>query len=148
MPSSISNGGSTHVRYGHACRPRDLDVACPRCGARAQASKISERNSPPIVGDLSPSWNESDWIVVCTACPYRAADLGYERLPPLFWTTRVGDLEVWAWNRDHLVFLNKFLNGEPTDRDAYGWFGAYVPGVWQRQRARIVKAIRDRLLVA
>jgi hypothetical protein len=148
MSSSIDSGGWTHVRYAHASRPRDIEVACPRCSARARASKVSERNSPPIVGDLSPTWNLSDWTVVCTACPYRAADLGYEGLPPLFWTTTVDDLEVWAWNRDHLVFLSKFLNGEAADHDEYAWFGAYVPGAWQRNRTRILKVIRDRLLAA
>jgi hypothetical protein len=148
MSSSIDNGSWTHVRYAHACRPRDIDVACPRCRARARASKVSELASPSIIGDLSPSWGVSDWTVACTTCPHRAADLAYKDLPDLFWKTTVGDLEVWAWNRDHLVFLTKYLNGDATKDDAYGWFAAYVPGAWHKKRERIAKVIRDKLLAA
>jgi hypothetical protein len=81
-------------------------------------------------------------------CPYRTADRAYEDLPDLFWTTTVGDLEVWAWNRDHLVFLTKYLSGDATKDDTYDWFAAYVPGTWQKKRDRIAKAIRDKLLGA
>lgn len=145
--SAKHGGGLPHVLYGHRCRPRDIEVSCPRCGHLARARKKSEENERHfhLVGDLSPNWFLNDWTIRCTDCVYRAEDVAYDDLPARYWTFDVGDLVVWAWNRDHLVFLSKYLNGEDTTRDPYGWLGAYVHGAWKQDGARIATAIAARL---
>jgi hypothetical protein len=109
------------------------------------AAKVSERNGPTLIGDLSPGWNVAAWTISCLSCAYRAHDLAYDGLPKLFWELAVGDIGVWAWNRDHLVFLAKYLTGDAASDDPYAWLGAYVPGDWQRKGRRIAQAMRDRL---
>lgn len=146
MSRAINNGSSTHVRYGHSCRPRDLDVQCPSCGHRALANKVSERNESTLIGDMSPGWNVADWTISCLSCAYRAHDVAYDHLPKLFWDFTVGDIGVWAWNRDHLAFLAKYLSGDRTSDDPYAWLGTYVPGDWQRIGRRIARVMRDRLV--
>ena len=145
MSRALTNGSKTHVRYGHSSRARDIDVVCPRCGARARAFKASERDCGVVVSDLKGTWEIPDWTVACLSCPHRSQDLTYEKLPPLFWQFTSRSAEVWAWNRDHLVFLAAYLSGEAVDGDAYAWFAPYVPGEWKRQRDSVLQEVFERL---
>ena len=135
------HAGLTHVQYGHSCRPRDIEVRCPRCGALAIARKPSEAGGREIVGDLSPSWALDDWEIVCLGCPFRTAGLAYDVLPTLFWTFEVGRLVVWAWNREHLAFIRRHLIGESTPTERYAWLGTYIPGDWKASAQRVARAI-------
>lgn len=137
--------GPAHVRYGHRCRPRDLEVACPRCGALATAKKASESSEPSLIGDMSPSWSLEDWKVACTACLHRASGLAYDHLPACYWTFDVGRIRVWAWNREHLEFLGRYLRGDSAESEPYAWLGTYVPGEWKLNAPRVVEAIAARL---
>lgn len=143
--TAIDNGGLTHVRYAHACRPRDLDVQCRRCGALALARKPSEVNAPLLIGDLSPSWRLADWYVTCPACAHREENLSFDELPERYWRVEVGGICVWAWNRAHLAFLAEYLDGAASQDHPYAWFGAYIPGEWKRHAGDVVRAIRARL---
>ena len=145
MSRALTNGSKTHVRYGHSSRARDIEVVCPRCGARARAFKASERDCGVVVSDLKGTWEIPDWTVACLSCPHRSQDLTYEKLPPLFWQFTSRSAEVWAWNRDHLVFLAAYLSGEAVDGDAYAWFAPYVPGEWKRQRDSVLQEVFERL---
>lgn len=147
MASAISNGSLTHVRYGHASRPREIDVVCAGCGGCAHASQPTEQRHAIVVSDLSEAWSIPNWRTSCPSCPYRASGLAYEALPELFWRFTVRDAEVWAWNRDHLAFLAAFLGEEDVAGHPYSWFAAYVPGVWKREGEVIARKIRDRLNV-
>ena len=64
--------GMSHVRYGHACRPRVVEVRCPRCGMLATARKPSEVGGPELVGELGPSWSLDDWEITSSGCSFRA----------------------------------------------------------------------------
>lgn len=139
------NGGMTHIRYGHARRPRVVEVRCPRCGGLANARKPSEVGGPELVGDLSPSWSLDDWEVTCSGCTFRAVGLAYDALPSCFWTFGVGRLTVWAWNRDHLAFIRRHLLGKPGDAEPYAWMATYIPGDWQASAQRVARAIERRL---
>ena len=136
MSRSITNGSSTHARYGHRSRPKRLDVKCPRCGYLAKAEKDSEKKSGAIIGDLSPTWEISDWRVTCLSCPHRIDSLAYEDLPELFYSQ--DEFGVWAWNREHLFTLLRYLNGESMQDDPYAWFLAYVPGKWKKQKTQSI----------
>lgn len=140
---SLTSSGLTHVRYGHGCRARDLEVVCPRCSALAKAHKPSEKDESLVVGDLSPSWGLADWVVVCSGCPFRAANLRYRDLPPCYWCFDVGSISVWAWNRDHLVFIRRYLQDQAHRDDPFAWLGAYVPGEWKANADRVCKAIAN-----
>jgi hypothetical protein len=99
-----------------------------------------------LIDDLCPSWRLDDWCVTCTACLYRVPELAFEQLPPEYWRLECGDLSVWAWNRDHLAFIAAFLRADETaDKSPYAWFGAYVPGEWKSDAARVAKAIALKL---
>ena len=136
--------GQAHVRYGHACRPRLLEVACPRCSALAIASKPSEKDAV-LVGDLSPSWRVDDWTLACQTCPYRAGDLSYQALPPRYWSFEVGDMTIWGWNREHLDFVRRCLLQQAQDSDPYAWLGNYIPGDWKAYPLRVANEIAKRL---
>jgi len=141
MTRAIHSGGSTHARYAHRSRARDLDVVCPRCEARAVATQPSAAGSGVVVSDVHPAWRESDWRVTCSRCPHRLEGLGFDALPPLFWQFD----GIWGWNRDHLVFVARLLDGEDVASDPYAWFAAYVPGEWKRDGKRVARAIWDRI---
>ncbi len=140
MLSSINNGGLTHVRYGHACRPKLLEVVCPKCKSMAKAEKESERDYGTIIGDLSPSWNIDDWIISCTQCFHKESGISYDDLPKLFFSG--GELNIWAWNKDHLTFLIKYLSGQSIKGDRYEWLSTYVPGRWKQQKDRTIKIMK------
>jgi hypothetical protein len=144
MASAISNGSLTHVRYGHACRPRLLEVACPRCSCLAIACKPSEKDGT-LIGDLSPSWRLHDWEISCQGCAYRAAALAYQDLPACYWSFDVAGMTVWAWNREHLDFVRRRLLRQTTDSDPYAWLGAYIPGEWKASASRVAAEIAKRL---
>jgi hypothetical protein len=127
---------AVHLRYGHRCRPRDLHVACPRCGSRALAVKPSEHGSGAIVGDLAGTWHLADWSVRCGGCAYRADGLAFEGLPPLYYTFDVGALTVWAWSHAHLEMLGLFLSGRSVAQHPLWWMQTYVPGEWKKKRHR------------
>lgn len=138
--------GDTHVRYGHAHRPREMEVRCPRCGGLARARKASEVDSRLSVMDIgSPGWNLEDWEVACTACPHRAAGLAYEALPDLYWSFEIGESCVWGWNREHLAFVRRCLLGRPEREEPYAWYEAYVPREWKKDAKRIAVHIERRL---
>ena len=143
MPSL--SGGPSHVRYGHRCRPRDLEVRCPRCGDLATARKPSEACEKQLIGDLSPSWTLDDWEVACRKCTFRAGALSYDALPACFWCFDVGRFTVWAWNREHFAFIRRYLLGQADDSGPYAWLGTYVPGEWKANAQLVAKAIEKRL---
>jgi hypothetical protein len=145
--AAISNGGMTHARYAHNCRPRDLELQCPRCGALAIAKKPSEAREPLLIGDLSPGWSLPDWCLTCSACLYRKEGLAFDDLPQPYWHVEVGDIGVWSWNRDHMVFIAEYLDGKASPNHPYAWFGSYIPGTWKRRAADVSRAIIARLNV-
>ncbi len=139
--------GLTHRRYGHSARPSLLHVLCPSCGARADARKASEDPDVVLVGDLSPGWNLADWNVTCQRCPFRLPQLAYADLPPLFYRIDRAGVELWAWNRDHLVFLEAYLSSRDVSDHPLRWLGAYVKGEWKEKgrRGRLAAVIREHL---
>lgn len=139
------NAGLTHVRYGHSCRPREIEVRCPRCGALATAQKVSEVGGPELVGDLSPSWSLDDWEITCSACPFRRSGVSYDALPPRYWCFEVGRVVVWAWNREHLAFIRRYLLDDSNDLERYVWLGTYIPGDWKANARQVATAIEMRL---
>ena len=148
MARAISKGGWTHIRYAHCRRPTRLDVACPRCGGLAHATKTSEVGLSTFTNDCSGTWDKNDWNVVCTSCVYRASHLSYELLPPCYWQVEVGALLVWAWNRDHLSFLARYLNGDDISGDAYAGLATYVPGDWKAAGKRVATTLMATLAQA
>jgi hypothetical protein len=144
MPPNLS-GGPAHVRYGHACRPRLLEVVCPRCSGLATACKPSEANASTLIGDLSPSWGLHDWEVACQSCAYRAEALAYEDLPVRYWSFDVAGKTIWGWNREHLDFVRRSLLGRAHDSDPYAWLRNYIPGDWKADASRVANEIAKRL---
>lgn len=144
MRSSIDSGGLTHVRYAHGSRPTRIDVACPACGELAVSRLQNSEELAAVLGDLHPAWRVGGFDTTCLSCPNRLRSVTLEQLPPLYWRFDVGDLSVWAWNRDHLTFLLRLLSGEECRDNPYAWLETYVPGAWKSKRnaPRVARAIR------
>ena len=138
------NYGRSHVRYGHRCRARDLHVLCPRCGERALAQKNSEREMGVLIGDLSGTWDLSDWRVQCDSCLYRSIDVAYEELPKFYYRVEARGVELWAWNRDHLAMLLMVLEDQSVENHPFGWLATYARREWllKRNRVGLARAIR------
>lgn len=143
--SAKDAGGLTHIRYGHACRPARIDVRCRRCAGRAIATLPGE--TARLIGDMHPRWNPAGpwWTVQCAMCLAREPDVAYRDLPPLFWQASFRHGALWAWNREHLGFLIRYLQGAPADAEPYGWLAAYVPGRWKSAAPEAVQRL-SRLL--
>lgn len=145
---AMASGGATHARYAHVRRPRDLHVVCSACGARALATHPKEAHLGPIVADVASAWNDPGWRWSCERCGARREGLFYRQLPARFYRFEVGELEVWAHNRDHLLFLLALLGGEPPRGHPYAGLSTYVPGRWKRRGRRLAATLRARLAEA
>lgn len=93
------HAGPNHSRYDHRQRPARLDVRCPRCAGLTLATPIPgahpAQQDMRIASDTGPLWNQP-FALRCTACLYRASDVPYERLPPLFHQISVSGRSLWA----------------------------------------------------
>ena len=135
----IDGSGLTHVQYAHSRRPTLLHVTCPSCGDRASAKKPSETEfASGLSGDLSGTWHLDDWIISCPQCAWRAIDRAYDDLPPLFYT----EDGLFAWNYEHLRFLERHLRHDPTDGDRYTSLASYIRGEWLRRRDQSLRTIQ------
>ncbi len=140
----------THLRYDHNARPRELDVACPRCTASCRALKPSERGRPVVVMDMDPTWNKPDWRFGCSECGLSKEGIAYKDLPPLYYQVEVAGVRLWAWNREHLALLAMVLNSESVDGHPYEWFATYAKREWLQgsARAALLRAVRKKLLTS
>ena len=135
--------GHSHARYDHRCRARDLHVRCPRCHGRALATKDSEQGQSVLISELAGTWDVADWQVRCDSCPYRTSGLAFEALPALFYRLAAGGVELWAYNRDHLEMLGRFLEGRDVDHHPYGWLDTYAHKDWltKKNRSALARAV-------
>ena len=136
--SSMSNGSLSHVFYLHTRRPTSIDVACPKCAGMACAKKTSEMESGPLSYDLSGAWHLSDWKVICKCCTFRQGGIAYASLPKVFWESD----GLWAWNEDHLNFLEKRLSGEDTSDSPYDTYSVYIEKEWLLKKTKFLKVIQ------
>ena len=121
-----------HLAYDHRLVPEILDVVCPKCAAEATASR------PDPGGAYS---------VACLRCAYRAKEVPYNALPPLFFRVAARGHVLWAWNRVHLQFLRDYLNAPHLTEAKASPYSEYIRRDWLVRRRAFVKAI-DRLLVS
>lgn len=142
----------SHTLYSTRHRPRLLDRRCPRCTRRVRMVKDSERDwidvhgSPIVlVGDGAETWRKADWGGRCTHCLHELRDLGYQDLPPHYYSDE--NSGIWAWNREHLDHLCCMFDQRADDDNPYAFFDGYLPGDWLRRRAktlRVLRRLRDR----
>lgn len=135
--------GLNHIRYEHCSRPVLLHLSCPKCARRCVAKKPSENHNKLYAGDCTKAWGTDDWEVRCESCLYRKSGLSYDALPSLYYKVCTSGGELWAWNKDHLITLKRFLNHENVKDEPYEWFLTYAKKEWvlKRNRRRFVKAI-------
>ncbi|BEU03585.1 hypothetical protein OAG1_23850 [Agarivorans sp. OAG1] len=136
----LMNGGLTHVRYDHKSRPSKIDIKCPNCSSLAIA-KDEEVGDSLFVGDMSPSFKGSPFSITCTSCMYRKKRLAYEELTePYFQFEGRGGI-LWAWNREHLDMIYKYLNGIPIKEHDYKFYHTYIHGDWKKYKTTYLKTI-------
>lgn len=136
------------MRYGHVTRPTELALRCPRCNGLARATQPAHAKAWSV-GDCSPEWGER-WGVACERCPHRASELPWEAMHdayPLYFVTQVGQVELWAWNRDHLGLIVHILEGGDASDHPLGYFATYLQQEWLRRTRRLTFAkVARRLL--
>jgi hypothetical protein len=94
-----------------------------------------------IVGDLAHTWHIDDWIIQCVSCPKRLTGLSYNNLPPLYYE----EDGIFAWNRDHLLFIADSLYGRDISGNPYVFLRAYIHGDWLRHKKKSISIIKKLL---
>lgn len=131
-PASTSwDSWSHHLIYDHGYVPNSLGVSCPRCESEAVAKRAAPREP---------------YSITCLSCPYRAVTIAFENLPPLFYKVAEPGTELWAWNREHLLFLRDYLKSPHSPLLRRDIYGPYVRREWLLKRRALVRAIGRRLL--
>ena len=141
-PGGKRGSGSSHVLYGHKSRPTEIHVSCPNCNHKAIAKKDCELEFNEFSCDISGTWSVDDWKTTCTFCARRKEGLSYANLPSLYY--RDGD--IFAWNRDHLLFLKLYFDGCDTSTNPYHRHKAYIRRDWLRRKSRSIQSINKLLL--
>ena len=143
----IRGSGLTHMRYGHATRPTELALVCPRCAAEMRATQPSSATRVSA-GDCTAAWSEP-WALACTACTCRKRGATWDELratSALFYRAEVAGVTLWAWNRAHLTMLLGVLEGHaPAGPLLY--FSTYMRRQWlvKTRRAAFARAARRML---
>jgi hypothetical protein len=86
------------------------------------------------------------FAVKCLSCVFRAAEVSFDTLPPLFYQGSARGSGLWAWNRDHLLFLRSYLHSPHSREGKKSWYSVYVRREWLLRRHSLVKAIDQFLL--
>jgi hypothetical protein len=130
----------------HITRPDEVHVVCPKCGGRAVACTQQGRRFAFNMVDLGPGM-AALWSVTCLACPYRAQDLAYQDIGGRYYRVEARGKELWAWNRDHLVMMLRYLEGRSISDHPYRPYRTFMRKEWisRSNRAAFAKAIRKLL---
>ena len=136
-------GPTTHPRYAHENSPSEIHVRCPKCKGKA----LARRAPLPIlpIGKQPPP-SGPRWQLTCLECMHRADKLEFEDLTEPWYQISARGETLFAWNRDHLVMLGRFLGGESVEGDPYEDYVAYVRRTWLKVREDLAKAIQRRLV--
>lgn len=129
MSSSISNGGSTHIRYAHYHYPRVIELKCPKCLGKALAINADATKEIEYFMDIAHF--EKRWNTKCSKCSFRR-NTNWEETKELElrFKVEIRDIEFWAWNKEHLKMILKRLRNEDLKSDKWELFSAYIPGKW------------------
>ncbi len=128
----------------HLTRPDEIHVVCPKCGGRAMARTPARRHYAFHMVDLDPRGFASHWSVTCLECPHRARNLAYRDIGNRYYRVEVRGKELWAWNKDHLVMMLRFLEGQSISDHPYRLYRTFMRKEWISRSNRTVfaKAIR------
>ena len=143
MPSGLS-----HLRYEHHRRPTLIEVKCPKCKARATATEPCYAEGYVIVGEGScPHWERPEWSITCSGCTFRTSGQSYFDIGPLFYTTASRGVDLWAWNREHLLMLSDLLSDRPVANHRYASLATYAHKDWLKasHRSALAKAVKKLL---
>jgi hypothetical protein len=139
--STRLNAGRNHVRYDHKRRPTLIEIVCPKCGGCAAAKEASYERGRLASGDLSPTWNEAAFSVMCLQCMHRASGLKYQDLTEPFHQISVSGRTLWAWNADHLNMVQRVLMGQSIANHPYASFSTYIHRGWLQWRTKFLREI-------
>ena len=132
----------------------DTLVRCPRCESRARSARIDSANldwfAPRRLTCLSCGY-ASSWAKREISRGWREARDDYFELPLWLQTACCGET-LWAYDIDHLEFIERFVRAELRERakDAErGWMNASLASrlpQWlkaAKNRAQILRAIKE-----
>lgn len=140
--------GWSHLRYDHERRPTLVEVRCPKCHGKAQATEPCYDEGYTVVGAGSCAhWEKLDWRIVCLICPFRSSGKGYLEIGEFFFRIVNRGIVLWAWNREHLVMLCDLLSERPIKNHKYASLATYAERDWLKgsRRRTLVKAIEKLL---
>ncbi|WP_163831841.1 hypothetical protein [Spartinivicinus ruber] len=138
---SFFGGGMNHVRYDHKSRPAQIDIKCFKCDGLAIAQDTLANPDFELVGDMSPSWRQSPFLVTCTECGYRKNSLCYLDLTEPYYQIQGRGEVLWAWNKKHLDMIYKYLQGLSITDHPYKFYQTYIHGDWKKYRKSYIKRI-------
>jgi hypothetical protein len=136
----------------HPWVPPLIELRCRRCGGllRLEHPGYKDGRIDTLENYYTVHDSVAEWIAACDGCLFRESGIDYATLPQmgdLFYLTRVGNEELWGWNREHLEMVIAFLEAKDISRNRWRAYSKFIRGRWQikSRRHAIIKAGKELL---
>jgi len=129
MGRAIDSGGETHVKYQHFHYPREIDVKCKFCEAKA---KLINKDVPNEIDHFIDVSNfRKVWELLCKGCMKRI-EYNWEETKdfPLLYVIKFKRDNIWAWNKKHLEYIISVLLNNEDKLSKWLYFRNYINKSW------------------
>lgn len=124
----------------HPLVPPLIELRC-RCGGhlRLEHPGYEEGRIDTLENYYTEHDSVAEWTAACDGCLMRKSGIEYSALPEmgeLFYLKRVGNEELWGWNREHLEMVIAFLEGKDISGNRWKAYSKFIRGSWQIKSRR------------